>query len=118
MATINKVIEYVDGVKPNTFGKEEKFQWLCDLDGMVKRLVIQDESGVDYRFPDDMDKQLLVGHPFENLYALYLEAQIDLHNREYEEYNNSVALFNNIFLEYRKAYLREHRPKSAGAFHE
>ena len=77
MTTMNKVIEQVDGLKPNTFGKEEKFRWLCELDGMVKRLVHQEPEGVNYAFPDDMDTPLLIPPPFEGLYALYLLRSTD-----------------------------------------
>ena len=114
MATMNKVIEQVDGVKPNTFGPEEKFLWLSNLEGMVRRLVMQEKEVVPYEYPKDMDRELLVGEPFDGIYALYLEAQIDLHNREYNEYNNSVALFNSMYEEFKKAYIRENMPVSAG----
>ena len=115
MATPNKVIEYVDKVKPNVYGQEEKFQWLCDLDGMIKRTVMQEEYGVRYSYPEDMDTQLLVPHPWESIYAMYLEAQIDLQNKDYEDYNNAVLVFNERLDEYKRAYIREHRPKSAGS---
>lgn len=114
MATPSKIIEHVDNVKPNTYRAEEKFQWLCDLDGMVKRLVLRDEESVRYSYPEDMDTQLLVPHPWEGIYAKYLEAQIDLHNKDYEDYNNTIMVFNAKFDEYKKAYIREHRPKHAG----
>ena len=116
MATPNKVIEHVDNVKINTYRAEEKFQWLCELDGMVKRIVMQEEDSVGYAYPDDMDTELLIPHPFDGVYALYLEAQIDLHNREYEEYNNTILVFNGKLDEYKKAYIRENRPVSAGYF--
>ena len=116
MATPNKVIEYVDGIKPNAYGEEEKFRWLCDLDGMVKRIVMQDENGVDYKYPKDMDTQLLIPHPFEGVYAQYLITMIDLCNKEYNAYNNSAAAFETKFSEYKKAYIREHMPKSAGGY--
>lgn len=116
MTTINKVIEYVDGVKPNTFDEEQKFRWICDLDGMVKRLVFQDREGVSYQYPDDLDTQLLIPPPFENIYALYMEAQIDFHNREYAAYNNSAVMFDSQFEEYKKAYIRDNMPKGAGTF--
>lgn len=112
--TPNKVIEYVDQVKVNAYGEEEKFQWMCDLDGMVKRLVMQDEEGVQYTYPADMDTHFLVPHPFDAVYALYLEAMIDFHNREWGSYNNMMLMFNAKFDEYRKAYIRENRPKSFG----
>lgn len=114
MTTMNKVIEQVDGLKPNTFGKEEKFRWLCELDGMVKRLVHQEPEGVNYAFPDDMDTPLLIPPPFEGLYALYLAAQIDRYHQEYNEYNNTITIFNAQLDDFKKAYIREHMPKSAG----
>lgn len=115
MATPNKIIEHVDNVKPNAYRAEEKFQWLCDLDGMIKRIVLQEEDGVHYSYPEDLDTQLLVPHPWEGIYALYLEAQIDLHNKDYEDYNNAILVFSEKLEEYRRAYIREHRPKSAGS---
>lgn len=115
MATPNKIIEYVDQVKPNVYRTEEKFQWLCDLDGMIKRTVMQEADGVRYSYPEDMDTQLLVPHPWESIYALYLEAQIDLHNKDYEDYNNAILVYTERLEEFRRAYIREHRPKSAGS---
>ena len=115
MATPNKIIEHVDNVKPNVYRAEEKFQWLCDLDGMVKRVVMQEGEGVQYAFPEDMDSDLLIPHPFEGIYALYLEAQIALHNKDYEDYNNTILVYTAKLEEFRRAYLREHRPKSAGS---
>lgn len=116
MATPNKVIEHVDNVKINAYRAEEKFQWLCELDGLVKRLVMQEKESVRYSYPEDMDTELLIEHPFDSIYALYLEAQIDLHNKEYEEYNNAVMVFNSKLEEYKKAYIREHMPRSSGGF--
>ena len=114
--TPNKVIEYVDKVKPNAYDDEVKFQWLCDLDGMVKRLVMQEEEGVDYKYPEDMDTHLLVPAPFDGIYAQYLEVQIDFRNKEYTSYNNSATIFNSTFEDYKKAYIRENMPKSYGGF--
>lgn len=117
MATINKVIEQVDSVKLNTFDEEMKFNWLANLDGQICRLVMQAEEPVTYKYPDDMDRELLVGPPFEGIYATYLEAQIDLHNREYDHYNNAAMVYASLLDEYRKWYLRENRPESAGNFY-
>lgn len=116
MATANKIIEHVDSVKPNVYRDEEKFQWLCDLDGQIFRQVMQEGEGVHYAFPEDMDTQLLIPHPYEGIYALYLEAQIDLHNKDYEDYNNTILVYTAKLEEFKRAYIREHRPKSAGYF--
>lgn len=110
--TPNKAIEYVDKVKVNAYGDEEKLQWIYELEGMVKRLVMQDKESVQLAYPDAMDQELLVPHPFDSIYALYLEAMIDYRNKEYTSYNNSMLMFNSKFDEYRKAYIRENKPES------
>jgi hypothetical protein len=116
MATANKIIEQVDKVKPNAYGEEEKFRWLCDLDGMVKRVVMQEAEGVDYSYPADMDTQLLIPHPWEGAYVQYLMAKIDFHNKDYNAYNNAALVFDATFSEYKKAFIRENMPKSSGGF--
>ena len=109
--TPNKVIAYVDGIRPNTYGEEVKLQWMSDLDCMVQKLVFQEDACTPYTYPDDMDKQLLIKPPFDNVYSLYLESMIDYYNREYGNYNNSAAMFEARFSEYKKAYIREHKAR-------
>ena len=114
MATPNKVMEQVDKLKVNAYEPEEKFRWLSELDGMIRRVVWQEDGAVAYSYPDDGDCDLLVPYPFDNIYPLYVAAMISLHNKEYTEYNNEIQVFNTRFEEYKKAYIRENRPKSSG----
>lgn len=116
MATPNKIIEHLSRVKPNIYSEEDLFHWLCDLDGLVKRVVMQEEDGVHYEFSKDMDSQLLIPPPFEGCYALYLEAMIDFRNKDYDDYDATMQVFDAKFNEFRKAYIREHRPAHSGGF--
>lgn len=109
--TPNKVIEAVDGRRPNAYDEETKLSWISTLDGMVKRLVIQDKCVRPYKYPDDMDKELLIAFPFDNLYELYVESMIDYYNREYGNYNNSAMLFEARYTEYKKDYIRKNPAK-------
>lgn len=109
--TPNKVIEIVDRLKPNAYSEEDKLRWIDELDGMVQKLVFQADEIIQYSYPEDMDKELLIPAPYENLYALYLEANIDYHNQEYGNYNNSAMMFETQYSEYKKAYIREHPAK-------
>ena len=106
--TPNKAIEIVDSLKPNSYSEEDKLRWINELDGMVQRLVIQTDEIKQYSYPEDMDKELLIPAPFDDVYTLFLEAKIDYHNREYANYNNSAMMFESQFSEYKKAYIREH----------
>ena len=114
MATIKGTIEYVDRVKINPYGDEEKYRWISELDGMVRRTVMQDSSVVAYRFPDDGELELVVPYPYDNIYALWLEAKIDFYDKRFEDYNNTAAMFYSVFDEYKKAYIRENMPRSSG----
>lgn len=135
--TPNKAIEVIDRLKPNAYSEEDKLRWINELDGMVKRVVFQwDEKYkaeieaqykneeiteeaykeiIDktkpYAYPDDMDVELCIPFPFDDVYAKYLEAKIDYHNREYGNYNNSVMMFDSQFSEFKKAYIREHKAR-------
>ena len=109
--TPNKAIEIVDRLKPNSYSEEEKLRWISELDGMVQRLVFQEDDVVQYSYPNDMDRELLIPAPFDDVYALFLEAKIDYYNREYANYNNSATMFDAQFSEFKKAYIREHPAK-------
>ena len=106
--TPNKAIETVDRLKPNSYSEEDKLRWISDLDGLVKRLVIQEDDVTPYAYPDDMDKELLIPAPYDDVYTLFLEAKIDYYNREYANYNNSATMFEAQFSEYKKDYIRKH----------
>ena len=68
------------------------------------------------KFPEDGDLPLLVGAPHDRLYDLYLMAQLDFYNREYDNYNNSVTAFNAALDEWRQSYHRTHLPLPGGYY--
>lgn len=115
MMTMNKVIEYVDRVKPNVYTNEDKYRWINTLEGMVCRQVMQREEP-EYNLPDDSDEPLLVEHPFDDLYGLYVMAMIDFHNQEFDHYNNTTQLFLTRFEQYKAWYIQRHVPVSAQQF--
>ena len=109
--TPNKAIEVVDRRKPNSYSEEDKLRWINELEGMVQRLVIQTDDVEQYIYPKDMDKELLVTAPFDDVYTLFLEAKIDYYNREYANYNNSAMMFEAQYDEYKKDYIRKHQAR-------
>lgn len=113
--TINKTIELTDRLKPNAFSPEIKAGWLSELDGTVAREVLDITPPV-FAFPEDMDKPLLIPHPFEDVYILYLSAMIDLHNRDYADYNNLSKAFNSRLDQFKKDYIRHNIPPHPGFF--
>ena len=118
--TIAEVISKVDTLKPNTYSTDEKVGWLSNLDSRVKSQIIDahehNESICFYGYDSqiDMETDLLVPAPYDEMYLRWLEAMIDYHNSEDERYNNAIMLFNNAYEGYKKHYTRTHMPLSQG----
>lgn len=117
---IIEAIEKTDSIKHNSYTQSEKISWLSRLDAMVKKFVIDTHEADDETIFDgydentDLNTELLVSAPFDEVYLRWLEAQIDYYNGEYSHYNNSISLFNNVFNQYKAEYTRNHMPISAG----
>ena len=62
---------------------------------------------------EDGGTELLVGEPYDDMYALWLSAQIDWNNMEYDNFNASNAMFEAVYRNFYNAFTRTHKPKSA-----
>lgn len=109
--TIREAIEQVDGLKCNTYTDTEKVAWLSRLDERVDVLVhgTQVTGSSWYDSNTDMDCQLLIPSPFDEIYLHWLSAQIDYANGEYDKYNAAITLYNTAYGAYSDWYIRTHR---------
>lgn len=115
MATMNTVIERVDGLKPNAYTDEDKYRWINQLEGIIS-VQVMDATAPEYSLPDDADIPLLVGHPFDDIYELYVSAMVDYHNREYNNYNNAALMFQERLDQFKAWYIRKHPSSKARNF--
>jgi len=60
--------------------------------------------------PDDGEKVLLVGEPWDEMYVHWLSAQIDWYNMETDGFNNSNAMFESVYQDFCRAFNRSHMP--------
>lgn len=115
--TIIEMITDVDALKPNGYKQPYKVQWLSQLDSRVKQDIIDTHEGGEgvsfsgYNDDTPIDTELLIPHPYDEVYRFWLEAQIDYANGEYAKYNNSMAMFNTAYSAYERYYNRTHMPK-------
>ena len=116
MSTMNTVIGYVDGVKPNACTDEDKYRWINQLEGMLSTDVFHDPEPLCHAIPDDADAPLRLEHPWEELYALYVMAMIDFHNQEFGSYNNAMLLFRTRLEQLKAWHLRSRPPQRAAQF--
>ena len=114
---IIEAINRLDSLKHNTYTQSDKVAWLSRLDTMVKKHIIDTHEGADevaftgYDDSTDLQTELLVLEPYDEVYLRWMEAQIDYHNGEYERYNNAIDMFNTAFEGYKNYYNRTHMPK-------
>lgn len=59
----------------------------------------------------DMNAELLVPFPFDELYVHYLHAQIMYAMGEFSKYENALVQFNSLMQAYRIDYHQTHRPR-------
>jgi hypothetical protein len=119
--TIIEAINRIDHLKPNAYSQQDKVRWLSNLDGVVKKEIIDThEGGEDVIFKGYNDEtllttELLIPAPYDEVYVRYLEMQIDYANGEYAKYNNSTVEYNTAFSAFEKYYNRDHTPRSRGS---
>lgn len=114
---IREAIGTIDSLKHNTYTQSDKIAWLSRLDASIKKLIIDTHEGADevnftgYDDTTDLETELLVPAPFDEVYLRWLEAQIDYHNGEYGKYNNAVEMFTTVYDGFKAYYNRTHMPK-------
>lgn len=115
--TIQNAIELVDSLTYNQIDMMPKIKWLSDLDGTVNSDILLAHEGTDNREfkgygPDqDLETELLVPEPYDEIYRWYLEMKIHDTTGEIIKYNNAAAKYNAAYIAYADYINRKHTPK-------
>ena len=112
--TVQQAISYLDEVKPNAFSQSVKLRWLSALEGRVANevfLMAPEEAEENCTFTSaDLQKELLVGMPYDDLYTWWLQAQADLANGEYDRAQNTMTLFNELWGQFLRWFCQRYDP--------
>lgn len=114
--TIAQQIALTNKTIPNTYPSEIKIAWLSTLDHMIYNELIkahEGEESIVYNGYDEStseDTELLAKEPYSEIYGYWLEAKIHYYNGESERYANAITMFNSVYSEFAKRYVKEHRP--------
>lgn len=93
--TVNDAIAKVKDRKPNAYNDESLVDWLNECEAMVQReimLTVPDEI-IQYDYPDDLDKELILPRPYDALYVSYIKMMIEYTQEEYNAYNNTNVMY-------------------------
>ena len=114
--TIIEAINRIDSLRPNGYSQSDKISWLSQLDGLIKKQIIDTHEGGEaiefsgYTEKTPLDTLLLVDAPYDSVYLSWLEANIDYVNGEYVRYNNTAARYNTDYSAFERYYNRTHMP--------
>ncbi len=106
--TIDTAIARADALRPNLLPDGEKARWVSELEDRLERELGRPPRSL--RFPRDGGETLRAAGGFEDIYVLWLTARIDLALKEYDNWNNTVALLNALIEGYKKQALRDEAP--------
>lgn len=93
--TVNEALAKVKDRKPNAYNDESLNDWLNECEAMVQReimLTVPDEI-IQYEWPDDRDKELILPRPYDAMYVTYIIMMIQYVQEEYGAYNNTNLMF-------------------------
>ena len=116
--TLIEAINRIDSFKPNTYLQTDKIKWLSNLDGIIKKEIIDTHEGSEevifdgYDVDTALDTVMLVPAPYDDIYLKWLEAQIDYVNGDTAKYNNSMTMYNSAYSAFERYYNRTHMPKT------
>ena len=89
------VLDKANKVRPNDAHDAIKVQLLFQgIEGDVADMIGIEPPEYDYNPEDPQDIELLMPHPYDNIYLWFLCAQIDLMNEETQLYADDMATFN------------------------
>ncbi len=105
---LQEVLSKVDNIKPNGYSDEQKTAWVNKVEGMVQVEIMEllEADVIIYDCSTDAEMELLVKHPYSDIYEYYVLAMIDFMNGDVASYQNSMMMFNMTYEEYGKWYKR------------
>lgn len=101
---VREVLDQVNEVKPNVYSDARLMDFLNEVESMIWNEVL-DKEPEDYKamsVPDDYGVELTAKPPYSKVYGSYIQAMIDFQNEESVSYQNNMAMFNSVFLDYKK----------------
>lgn len=93
--TIQDVIDLVDSIEPNAYNNAQKAAWINECEGKVYTQLFLVQP---YEFKT-VTQALALPAPYDRMYSRYLQAMIHYADGEYNRYQNSYAMFNEVWAE-------------------
>ena len=98
--TIQQALDKADEMRPNTMSRKLKLSFLNKCEQMVWEEIIMKHTHTEAEGQrpaidenTDPETALLIASPYDDLYWLYMNSEIDYQNQEMDKYNNDRARY-------------------------
>lgn len=104
--TVNECLAKVKDRKPNAYSDESLTDRLNEIEARIQREILlkEPEDIIQYEFPEDRDKELILPKPYDSAYVYYIKMMVEFDQEEYSAYNNTMAMFNAQYQDAEKYY--------------
>lgn len=104
--TVNECLAKVKDRKPNAYSDESLTDRLNEIEARIQREILlkEPEDIIQYEFPGDRDKELILPKPYDSAYVYYIKMMVEFDQEEYSAYNNTMAMFNAQYQDAEKYY--------------
>ncbi|MBR3635916.1 MAG: hypothetical protein IKN47_06945 [Lachnospiraceae bacterium] len=119
--TVAGMIEQYNMERPNSVEDSVKMEFLrkCETNILNSVILLYDpnvgerteEEWMEHLQEFDLDTELAVQEPFDDLYGYWLDQRIAMDNNDTKRFNVSTRLFDNMFLAFKQKYNRDHFPR-------
>lgn len=97
MRTISELVSSANSVRENQFSDNQKMEWIAALDGQINADYLHVSN---YSVPTKLTDKILVDAPYDEMYVVYLLAQMDFYMGEMTRYNAEIARFQTMLDSY------------------
>ena len=109
--TINNVIDMLRAENRDEVPEKLVAFWCSEVD-MSLREMLGDGNFAGYSYPEDGDVDLRIPSPWDTAYFFYCAARLELNFRNYSDYENLRAVFDDLYWKYRAQWRRQECPET------
>lgn len=103
---LRKAMARADELRPNAISEEHKAEWVHQLEGRIAETL--EAEPPENSWPED--RELLMPHPWDNVYELWLCCMIDFANTDLQRYQMDAAVYEAAYEQAVAWWRRNHRP--------
>lgn len=105
--TASEVIARAKEVRQCAATYSQLLRWVNVIEGRIQVEIMEKKPEEVIVYTEENDNvSLLISHPYDEVYVLYLCAMIDFYNEDWDLYANDAEVFEKELENYKAAYLR------------